>query len=145
MRIRNQILPGVRRVGTVCCPRLPAHVELTAICGLRVPLMAEVEPVPVCGEAVCRCVGVRAGAAVSETATLTFRSSMPLDIGAALAFVVEDVEGRCWLIGAREAPFPRVERTSSVGVPGGDPAGESYEVTHSAIRTMVECVTVWPD
>lgn len=143
MRVSVQILPGVRRVGMLPCSSLPANVALSAICGLRVPLMADVEPVPLCGVGECRCVRTRQGASVSETATLTFSSHMMLDGSRDMAFVVEDVQCRTWLVGSREAPFPVLSATRMTGVPGGEPAGVEYEVTLSSLRSMVDCVAVW--
>lgn len=142
MRQSVQILPGVRRIWVVNCIDLPKNMVKMASCGLRIPIYSEAEQVPICGEATCRCVSTRSGHSYTEEAKLSFFSSVMLDVERDLAFIVEDVEGHTRLIGADKPPFPVVSASRRTGSPTGTSAAIEYEVSHTSLRTLVDCLFI---
>ena len=142
MKTSKQILPGIKSIGWVECQRLPRRVDLNGICGIAVSVLADVHPLEFFGEPTCECKTVRDGAAQQDTVTLKFNSSQTIPHGAVPAFVVEDVNGKSWLIGSRECPRPVVEYEKISGTASGDSAGYAYEVRHTAIKSLVPCVVM---
>lgn len=140
MKSSTVILPGIRSVGFTDCEGLPSNVALRSIARMDVPLLVAVETVDFFGEPQCECRTERDGAEVTQSATLKFRTSAELPSWRRLAFVVEDVSGRKFLIGAHERPYPQVNVTASTGLPSGDAAGFEVEVTHKAIRTLIPLI-----
>ena len=132
-------LPGIRFVGVVDCEKLQPNLREMAMAGLTVAAHTDVEAVPfvnATAEAVSEC---SHGAPV-ETATLKFRTSKFLRIDIQMGFVITDVSGRSWLIGAAGPPFPKVSLTRKTGLPGGDPAVWEIEVKAVGQRSLLPCV-----
>ena len=140
MKTSTQILPGIKAIGWIDCRHLPRRVDLSAICGMTVAVLTDVHPIPFFDEPTCECKTKKDGAGYEDTATLKFLTSKQLPRGAALGFVVTDVNGNSYLIGSREHPLPIVEPTRQTGIPSGDAAGYEYEIKHVSIRSMVPCV-----
>ena len=140
MRTTTQILPGVRAVGWVDCLRLPKRVDLHGICGSQVAVLTDIHTVEFFDEPDCRCVTEKDGGGYTDTATLKFHAAELLPIHRKLGFVVTDVNGRSYLIGSQEPPFPTVKAEMLCGAPDGDGAGFQYEIKHVAIKSMVPCV-----
>lgn len=140
MRTSTQILPGIKAIGWVDCRHLQRRVDLTAICGVPVPVLTDIHPIDFFDEPTCECQHKKDGAGYQDTATLKFLTDKELPRSATLGFVVTDVNGNSFLIGSLEAPLPQVECNRRTGVPSGDAAGFEYEVKHVSIKTMVPCV-----
>lgn len=140
MKTTTTILPGVKAIGWLDCDLLTAHVALRAVAGMEVPVFTAVTPIAFFGEAECSRTSKRDGAQRSESAALKFNCAEPLPVHLHLGFVVETVDGRHWLIGGAEAPFPVVDCERRAGSPSGEPAGLTYEVSHTALRTLIECI-----
>lgn len=136
MKSNIQILPGIRRIGSVASRHLPKAVPLHGICGQPVPVLTAIEWFDFFGQPDCRCVTDKSGA----TATLKFSAPEFRSPLARLSFVVEDASGNTYLIGQAEPPLPQVKVEQICGAPGGDAAGFSYEVTHVSIRSLVPCI-----
>ena len=132
-----QILPGVRRIGWVNCSSLPRQVAMSAISGLPVALLTEINDITFFGQPESRNITEKENNGWVQSASLKFRSCDELPLDRHIAFVVTDVNGSNWLIGAYERPFPAVRYERVTGSPSGDPAGLSYEITHKALRTMI--------
>ena len=134
-----QSLPGVRFVGIVDCLKLQPGLREAAAAGLTVGAHTSVEAVPFVNATVESVTEYSHGAPI-ETATLKFRTSKFLPIDLQLGFVVEDVRGNSWLIGAAEPPYPKVSLTRKTGLPGGDPAAWEIEVKAVGQRSLLPCV-----
>ena len=144
MRRITQTLPGVKSVGWIDCDQLLQHVDLRHICRMPIPILTTIHPIDLENEAECSCTTIPDGRRFADTATLKFLSHSLIAIHLRLGFVIEDVNGKTYLIGSHEKPFPQVKIDMRCGLPSDDGAGFHYEVTHVAIRTMVPCIAEMP-
>jgi hypothetical protein len=140
MKSTTQILPGINAIGFVDCDKLMPDVAMRGICGMDVPILTAITNVDFAGSPTCECTSEKVCGNRSDTATLKFVAAELLPVSKHLGFVVTDINGNSYLIGCREAPFPKVKLTSNLGKPDGDAAGYSYEVTHIAIKTLILCI-----
>jgi hypothetical protein len=139
MKTCSQILPGITAIYHLDCHNLIENVALRGICQMAVPILTALNAVEVFDEAECRCKTERNGGSHQDTATLKFLSDGLLPIHKDLGFVVTDVNGKSYLIGAKEPPYPVVEVENRCGLPGDDGAGFYYEVKHVAIKSLIPC------
>ena len=139
MRTTQQILPGIKAIGWVLCDKLIADIALRGIAGMAVPVLTDIHAVDFFGEPECACVTANDNGNRLDTATLKFASENILPLHSHIAFVVTDINGCSYIIGAKEAAFPVVKLTISFGTSDGDSAGFIYEITHSAIKSLVRC------
>ena len=140
MRTSTQILPGIKAIGWLDCQHLPRRVDLTAICGMPLPILTDIHPIPFFDEPTCECKTKKDGAGYEDTATLKFLTDNKLPRGACHGFVVTDVNDKSYLLGSLESPHPTIESERRTGIPSGDAAGYEYEIRHIAIKSMVPCV-----
>lgn len=140
MKTTTTILPGVKAIGWVDCEKLPRRVDLHGICRTPVPVLTAINPVEFFDEPDCRCKTVKESGSFTDTATLKFSCGELLPIHLHIGFVVTDTNGKSWLIGAKEAPFPKLNVEHRLGECDGDAAGFQYEITHVAIKSMVACL-----
>ncbi|MCM1310846.1 MAG: hypothetical protein NC301_07475 [Bacteroides sp.] len=135
----TQVLPGVSKIYHINCDLLPERVDLRAICRMNVEINLFLGEIPIADGAECSCRHERNGASTQDTATLRFLTGTELRLAERPGFVVVDSEGCAWLIGCREAPRPKVSRETLRNSPASDRSGWSYEVTHTALRSMIPC------
>lgn len=78
----------------------------------------------------------------TETAELTFTvrhgDFTPPDTPA--AFIVVDITGKAWLIGAREEPYPSVTVQEAFGSPSGDSRAKQVKITYESQNALIETV-----
>ncbi len=139
MKTTRQILPGVKAVHWLDCQHLPQRVDLHGICRMPVPVLTALSPVGLFDDAECSCTTEREGGSFQDTATLKFLTHELLPLSLKIGFVVTSVEGKSYLIGSKEPPYPRVKVEQRCGLPGGDSAGYLYEITHVSLKSLVEC------
>ena len=130
----------MRAIGWVDCDKLPRRVDLQGICGNVVAVLTEVTPIAFFGEPECRCKTERESGRITDTASLSFRTDAVLPLHRHIGFVVTDQNGKSWLIGAKEAPYPVVKLTIDFGTPEGDPACNIYDIEHTALKSLIECI-----
>ena len=139
MRTTKQILPGIRSIEWVECDKLIPDAALHGIVGTPVPILTERHEVAFFNEPECECVTENDNGNRTETATLKFHSGDLVPMRRHVAFVVTDVGGSSFLIGGAEQPFPSVKCSILFGTADGDGGGFEYEITHTAIKTLVKC------
>lgn len=130
----------MKSIGWIDCRQLPRRVDLSAICGQAVAILTEIHPIDFFGVPTCECRTQKDSAGYRDTAALKFLSAKRLPSEPAMGFVVTDVNDRSWLIGSLEAPRPVVECTQLAGSPSGDSAGFQYEISHVALKSMIDCI-----
>ena len=140
MRTNLQILPGIKFIGWIDCLKLPKRVDLSAICGMKVSILTEVNQIEFFDDPTCECKTRKDGGGYEDTASLSFVTAKPLPLNSHLGFIVTDVNNNSWLIGAQEAPFPVIECKHQLGTPAGDVAGYAVEVSHVSIKALVPCI-----
>jgi hypothetical protein len=133
-------LPGVKSIGYVECERLLKHVVLRAVCRMKVPLQTPITPLHIGEGATCTCLREHTYNGVAETATLNFTTLEEIPTELHLAFIVEDVNGRSYLIGSRERSYPQVKCNTTTGTPENERAVRSYTVEWKALRAMIPCL-----
>ena len=139
MRTTKQILPGIKAIGWVLCDKLIADIALRGIAGMAVPILTDIHMVDFFGEPECVCVTANDNGNRLDTATLKFASENILPLHSHIALVVTNINGCSYIIGAKEAAFPVIKRTISFGDTSNDRACTEYEITHSAIKSLVRC------
>lgn len=133
--------PGVRRIYTVLCSSLSPNLMLTAICGGAYAMFRKnLQEVPFAGKPSFTREGTILNGARAQKSTLEFRTDYMVPEGVRLAFVVELVNGKVWLVGSREPNYPVIEYTDSAGDPAGEPAVRTYRITHTDIRSGVPVI-----
>ena len=132
---------GVKKLYYVAAAALPRHLMLTAICkGSYAAFLDLLTEIPFSGKPLFTRDGTLLNGVRAEKSSLEFRSDLELPEGVRIAFVVEQVNGKCWLIGAREPNYPVVEYSDTSGDPAGDPAIRTYKITHTDIRSGIPVI-----
>ena len=127
---------GVRRIFLVEPSSLPSHLMLSAICGGEsVTFIDSCSEIQFSGKPLFTREGTLLNNARAEKSTLEFRSDFRIPDDRRVAFLVEQVNGKCFLIGTREPNYPVVEYSDTSGDPAGDPAIRTYKITHTDIRS----------
>lgn len=139
MNTSCQILPGVKAIYSLDGAKLLPNVALRGICGMDCPILTDLMPLEIFGEPECSCSTSKTNGQNSDTVTLKFLTHFIVPFAERTAFVVTDVEGRSYLIGSKEPPYPQVNFTRRFGSPDGDAAGYLYEITHIALKSLIPC------
>ena len=140
MRTSIQILPGILFIGWVECSKLPDRVACRKITGEMVAVLTTVHPVDFFDDPECSCLSTKKNGGWSEKATLKFHSHGLIPYTQGIGFVVTSQNGSSYLIGSKEHPLPIIDVDMKHGSPDGDGGGFYYEVTHTALRTMIPCI-----
>ena len=136
-----QQLPGIKKVSYVQCESLPEDIVLSCAADIPVAVFTSAQEIALCEEGSCECESFEKDTTPVENARLRFRTTDLIPFTGALAFIIEDVEGKTYLIGQNEYPHPKIRRTWSSGAPSQGPAGWSVEVTFEAERALIPCTT----
>ena len=134
-----QSLPGIKAIGYVDADKLSPNVMLKGICNNPIGVFTDVVNIPFCGIPTCTIGDEYDAHGRLQTVTLSFATNDFVPNHRRIAFVVTDVSGQSFLIGAKEPPHPTVKFTINFGTPDGDAAVTSYEVKHVAIRAIMKC------
>ena len=132
-------LPGIKALAYVNALELPSDLGLVGISGLPLTLMVQSVDIPFTGEATCTGTRSNANGAGNETVELTFQSLLALPEHMPLAFLVTDVNDRCFLIGTREQPWPYVESSQGLGLPDGESSTITHTITYKAPKGLIPC------
>lgn len=140
MKTNLQILPGIKQIGWVECKYLPRRVDLHGITQTPVSILTSIHKLNFFDNPDCRCKTEKVSGNFSDTASLKFHSNQLIRIDKQIGFVVTDINDVSYLIGGKEPPFPKISVEQSTGSCNGDAAGYYYEISHSAIKSMVKCI-----
>jgi hypothetical protein len=140
MNNSNNFAPGIRKIYYVKCEDLPANVMLKSITGMPISVIADKTEIPLYGSPFLSVTGSMTNGKIQEKATLKFATSATLPSSVHIAFLVLCNDGSKLIIGAREKKFPVISYTDTSGKVGGEAKLRSYEITHIAERTALECV-----
>lgn len=133
-----QRLPGVKEIGYIYSWELPKRIDLLAIVGSEIVIMANRRNVPFFGEPSVKLTTKKENHAYTEEAVLEFTSAdIPFPLHD-IAFVVRDIEDNFYIIGSKEEPGIDIEIQSSLGAPSGESKAFAVKITHKSIRALVK-------
>ena len=133
----KQSLPGITAIDYIECSSLPDNLEMKAMVGIPIGIFVSMTEVPFSGMPTCVTDSDYDSHAQVERSVLTFQSTEDLPIRGCLAFIIRDANGKHWLMGHKEAPYPVIKRTQHLGVPESEKAGYIYEVTLIGRKALV--------
>lgn len=134
----KQSLPGITAIRYLECSKLPSNLEMKSLVGVPIGIYDIMTSVCFTGHPTCITESEYDQHAQSEKTVLTFQTTDELPVRRQLAFVVSDIQGRLYLIGHNEAPYPTVKRTGQLGTPAEEKAGYTYEVTLIGRKTLIK-------
>ena len=137
MKSSCQSLPGILSVAYVPSEMIQRHSDLKCLATIPVQVFTIPIQVPLKGPATCETVSRYDNNGRIETTTLRFRTLDALPTTHPLGFIVTDVNRQRFLIGLNEPPYPVIKSTQTTGTPGGDPAVIAYEVTFTALKSLI--------
>ena len=133
----RQSLPGIRRIWTVSSGKLP---PAAAMCAAPVSVISSLTEVDFYGEASLQWEESHVMGAALREAVLEFSTPDHVLTGPHTAFVVEDISGQRYLIGASSPPYPDITVTANIGIPGSDSKVYRVKVVHKSPVTAVRCI-----
>jgi len=134
-------LPGIRSLAYVSANRLSNNLVMQALAQVPIAIYLPQTPIEFTGECTCIVETTNEYNGITEVATLTFLTQMELPSDQALAFVITDVMGNVFLLGAKEEPFPLVTSSKSFGLPDGEVSAHTVEVVHKSQKALIPCLS----
>jgi len=133
-------LPSITKIAYLPCSELSPDIVFRYKVKMPVAVYAGTIPITFYGTPSCDTVSEYENKGRLEKATLKFSTLDELPTAFPIAFVVTTANGRSYLIGAMERPFPVVKIESTTGAPDGDTATDKVTVTFSAPKALVPCI-----
>lgn len=133
-------LPGIFKIGFLECSNLSPQLELKAIAGVPIAILTDITDVIFSGEPTCEAVSENDNNGRIEKTSLKFFTTQKIPDDRPLAFTVQCVNGKKFLVGAKERPFPILKITTDTGTTSGNVAAYSVEITHSAIKSLLPVI-----
>ena len=132
-------LPSVKFIGYVQSDFLQREMMYKSLAGLPVGIFTDVTPIAFVGVPTCTAESTYGNNGTVEQTTLRFKTLDKLPTSRHIAFVVTDCNNQSYVIGQHEKPRPIVKLTFDTGMPNGDPAVCSVEVTLYAKKSLIPC------
>ena len=129
-------LPGIVEVSYLDPSQISPGIIGKYLAGVPVSVFADGISMPLHGEVTCQAADEHSNNGRTERVTLTFMTvgDVPRE---PKAWLLRDANGNRWLIGSRERNWPVAKVTTNTGVPGGDRAIQTVEVTHQAYKALI--------
>ena len=124
-------LPGIVKMSYVLASSLMASIAQKALANIPVGVFADTFLVPNVGDAICELETQFDNNDTLEKAQLPMRER--------LAFVIQTVDGKQYLIGTAEKPFPEIKVEDSTGNVEGDSAVTKYTISYINKVALVPC------
>lgn len=133
-------LPSIAKIGYVKCESLSPQLELKAIAKVPVAIFSEITDIVFSNEPTCKAVSEVDSNGRFQKTTLEFTTTQELPTDEHIAFIIQCVNGKKFLIGTKERPFPVVKISDDTGTRSGNAASSYVEVSHSAIKSLLPIV-----
>ena len=130
----KQSLPAISVIGFLPCNELPPDVLLKYLSGMPISIFTSPTPIEHYGNASCEAVSEYDNGSRLEKTTLNFTTADEVPERQDLAFIVRDAQGREYVIGQKERPFPIVEISTSVDK---DENIKEVKVVFSARKSLI--------
>ena len=132
----TQSLPSICYIGYLHCSELPPDILNKYLAGMPVAINTSHTPIEIYGDASCESVSEHDNGSRLEKTTLQFSTTDEIPECQDLAFVVKDAQGKSYVIGQKEAPYPMVEIDTSVNK---DKNVKVVKVVFSARKSLIPC------
>ena len=133
-------LPSITQIAYLPCSELSPDIQLRYKVKMPVAVYAGTTPVKFFDTPTCEAVMEYENKGRVEHTTLKFSTLDELPTAYPVAFVVTTANGRSYLIGAMERPFPVVKIESTTGTPAGESAVNKVTVTFSSAKSLIPCI-----
>lgn len=132
----KQSLPGIKAISYIPCQLLSPNIMEKFRAGVPIAVFSDSTPIEHYGDASCEAESEYIGGGYFEKTSLQFNTTTEILQKQELAFVVTDVNGKSYLIGCKEAPFPIVNISTKV-----NNENNTYEVKVSFQRqkSLIPC------
>ena len=132
----KQSLPSISFIGYVPCSELSPDILQRYLAGMPIAIYSSPTPIEIYGGASCESVSEHDNGSRLEKTTLQFTTTNEILECQDLAFVVKDVQGKFYVIGQKESPYPMVEIDASVNK---DENVKVVKVVFSAKKSLIHC------
>lgn len=132
-------LPGIIKMSYVLASSLMASIAQKALANIPIGVFADTFLVPNVGDAICELETQFDNNDTLEKVKLTFSTTAQLPMRERLAFVIQTVDGKQYLIGTAEKPFPEIKVEDSTGNVDGDSAVTKYTISYTNKVALVPC------
>ena len=132
----KQSLPALKSIAYLPCSLLPPDTLEKYLTGIPVGIFAAVTPVVYFDSSSCEAEAEYHNGVSYEKTTLKFRTTDEIPRSQDIAFVITDVQGKSYLIGHRELPYPMVAITSVIDK---DTNIFEVKVAFSARKSLIPC------
>ena len=132
----RQSLPGIKSIGYLPCANLSPLIMQKHIVGIPVGVFSAITPIEHYGNASCEAESEYDHGRKLQKTKLKFSTTDEIPIDKHLAFVVTDAEGKSWLIGLREPPYPIAEYTRLID---REKRLSEVEVSFTARKSLIPC------
>lgn len=130
----KQSLPSISFIGFLPCDELPPDVLLKYLSGMPISIFTSPTPIEHYGNASCEAVSEYDNGSRLEKTTLKFTTADEVPERQDLAFIVRDAQGREYVIGQKESPYPIIEISTSVDK---DENIKEVKVVFSARKSLI--------
>mgnify|MGYP001026213645 FL=1 len=134
-----QRIPGITKMMYMFAETLTASITQKALANVPVGVFADTFTVSHTGDAICELESQFDNNDMLEKVKLTFSTTDTLPTHRRLAFVINTANGKQYLIGAAEPPYPVVKVDSSTGRVNGDSAVTKYTISYENKVALVPC------
>ena len=132
----KQSLPGIKNISILPCAGIPQHVMAKCLSDIPVGLSCSASKLDIYPEASLEVESDYTNGDYHENLTLKFTSTTKIPKSRKMALVVTDVEGKNYLIGTKERPYPVIEYTMEIS---GSRNIYDIKVTFSGKRALIPC------
>ena len=132
-------LPGIKTIRYVFADSLLANILQRALANVPVAVFADAVPVALVGDAICETDSQFQNNGCIEKVQLSFSSLDSLPTHAHICFIIETVNGKTFLVGTKEHPFPIVKFSSTSSSLDNEKAVNKFAVSYSNSMALIPC------
>lgn len=138
----KQFIPGIRQIHMIDAAKLTPSIRYAESTGIPIAIFDKGREIPLLLPGKLTCKTEMTDNAYFETVELEFRCFPGSFVipNHPVAFVATTAVGESWLIGAREAPFPRIAKTDNTGEPDGTPYSTDVTISYTSAKSMIRVV-----
>lgn len=131
-----QSLPNIVSISTVPCASLPENILEKYLAKMPIAVFPLPTAIEHYGNASCEAEQEYVNGSYSEKTAFQFTSAEYIPQFPAPAFVIGDAQGKCYLIGTKEAPYPMVEITDTID---DETNIKAYKMTFTRRKSLIPC------